>query len=231
MIAGGSVTATGGNYAAGIGTGDFTSSCGNIAIAGGSVTATGGRNGAGIGSGDDSSSCGDITIGADIVRVEATRGDENAAPIGKGAGDEASCGTVTVDSSLTDDRGSPTRTITGGGSSSDYAAWATANGVSGDWDDADANGVANAFRYAFNKPSGAFTDPVLLDITFNAQGRAVILTPPLVNTTGFTFTIGASDNVDGTGNAASYPLNASGETVIDETGKTTRFFRLRAVTQ
>jgi hypothetical protein len=37
--------------------------------------------------------------------------------------------------------------------------------------------------------------------------------------------------VDGTGNAASYPLNASGETVIDETGKATRFFRLRAVTQ
>ena len=103
--------------------------------------------------------------------------------------------------------------------------------MSGAWDEVDANGVANVFRYAFNKPTGAFTDPVLIDITFNAQGKAVILTPPLVNTAGFTFTIGASDNVDGTGNAASYPLNASGETVIDETGKTTRFFRLRAVTQ
>ena len=227
-ITGGQVTATGGTYAAGIGTGDFTSSCGDITITGGSVTATGGRNGAGIGSGDDSSSCGTITIGADIVRVEATRGDENAAPIGKGAGDEASCGTVTVDSSLTDDNGSPTRTITGGGSSSDYAAWATANGVSGDWDDADANGVANAFRYAFNKPSGAFTDPVLLDITFNAQGRAVILTPPLVNNAGFSFKVKASDNPDGTGNVASYPLNVAGETVIDETGKEARFFRLTA---
>ena len=103
--------------------------------------------------------------------------------------------------------------------------------MSGAWNDTDANGVANVFRYAFNKPTGAFTDPVLLDIAFNEQGKAVILTPPLVNTDGFTFTIGASDNVDGTGNAASYPLNASGETVIDETGKTTRFFRLRAVTQ
>ena len=115
--------------------------------------------------------------------------------------------------------------------SGSYAAWATANGVSGAWDAVDANGIANVFRYAFNKPTGAFSEPVLLDITFNEQGKAVILTPPLVNSAGFTFTIGASDNVDGTGNAASYPLNASGETVIDETGKTTRFFRLRAVTQ
>jgi hypothetical protein len=36
------------------------------------------------------------------------------------------------------------------------------------------------------------------------------------------------DNVGGTGNATAYPLHPSGETVIDETGKTTRFFRLRA---
>ena len=144
------------------------------------MTATGGTNGTGIGSADDTSSCGAITIGANIVQIVATCGSDSANPIGKGGGDEASCGTVTVDSSLTDDNGSPTRTITGGGSSSDYAAWATANGVLGDWDDADANGVANVFRYAFDKPTGAFTDPVLLDITFNAQGRAVILTPPLV---------------------------------------------------
>ena len=112
-----------------------------------------------------------------------------------------------------------------------YDSWATENGVSGEWNAVDASGVANVFRYAFNKPSGAFTDPVLLDIAFNEQGKAVILTPPLVNTDGFTFTIEASDNVGGTGNAASYPLDASGETVIDETGKTTRFFRLKAVAQ
>jgi hypothetical protein len=40
-----------------------------------------------------------------------------------------------------------------------------------------------------------------------------------------------ADNVGGTGNVASYPLNASGETAIDETGKAGRFFRLRAVEQ
>ena len=112
-----------------------------------------------------------------------------------------------------------------------YATWATENGVSGAWDAVDATGIANVFRYAFNKSTGAFTTPPLLDITFNAAGKAVVKTPPLVNGAGFTFTIEASDNPDGTGNAASYPLSASGETVIDETGKTTRFFRLRAVAQ
>ena len=229
-IEGGTITAIGGGRCAGIGGGNSGSTCGDIEILGGTITATGGDYGAGIGGGDVGS-CGDITIGAGVTRVVATAGaGYGTQPIG--GGDEAvSCGDVTVDPSLTDDRGSPTRTITGGGSSSDYAAWAAANGVLGDWDDADANGVANVFRYAFNKPSGAFSEPVLLDIRFNEQGKAVILTPQLVNTAGFTFTIGASDNVDGTENAASYPLDASGETVIDETGKTTRFFRLRAVTQ
>ena len=224
--------------AAGIGGGCTTSfsriNCGSISIAGGTVIATGGTRSAGIGSAYRGT-CGDITIGAGITRVVATRGyvedgiEDPVEPIGAGLGGNR--GTVTVDSSLNDDNGSPTRTITGGSSGSGYAAWAAANGVSGAWDAVDASGVANVFRYAFNKPSGAFTDPVLIDITFNAQGKAVILTPPLVNTDGFTFTIEATDNVDGTGNAASYPLNASGETVIDETGKTTRFFRLRAVTQ
>ena len=111
-ISGGNVTATGGDGAAGIGTGDFGSRCGDITITGGSVTATGGSRGAGIGSASDSSSCGDITIGAGIVQVVATRGSDSANPLGKGAGDEASCGTVTVDQSLDDDEGSPTRTIT-----------------------------------------------------------------------------------------------------------------------
>ena len=161
-ITGGSVTATGGGYAAGIGTGDLSSSCGDITITGGSVTATGGTNGTGIGSADDTSSCGAITIGANIVQIVATCGSGSANPIGKGGGDEASCGTVTVDSSLTDDNGSPTRTITGGGSGSGYAAWAAANGVSGAWDAVDASGVANVFRYAFDKPTGLFTEPVLI---------------------------------------------------------------------
>ena len=77
-------------------------------------------------------------------------------------------------------------------------------------------------------PTGDFA---LLGIAFNDDGKAVILTPPLVNTSGFTFTVVVSDNVNGTGNSATYDLDASGETVINETGKTRRFFRLRAVEQ
>jgi hypothetical protein len=153
---------------------------------------------------------------------------ESVEPIGHG--DEYStCVTVTVASGLSDDHGASTRTITSGGSSSRYATWASRWQL-GAWNATDANGIANVFRYAFNKPPtlGNFT---LLDITFDANGRAVIVTPPLVNTTGFTFTIEASDNLDGTGTAASYSLSASGETTIPETGKTKRFFRLKAVEQ
>lgn len=45
-----------------------------------------------------------------------------------------------------------------------YEIWAAANGISGAWDETDALGVHNVFRYAFGKPTGAFEDPVMLDI-------------------------------------------------------------------
>ena len=108
-----------------------------------------------------------------------------------------------------------------------YADWAALHGL-GAWDAADARGIHNVFRYAFNVPTGDFA---LLGIAFNDDGKAVILTPPLVNTSGFTFSVVVSDNVNGTGNSATYDLDASGETVINETGKSRRFFRLRAVEQ
>ena len=109
-----------------------------------------------------------------------------------------------------------------------YENWAAANGVAGAWDATDASGIHNVFRYLFNVPTGDFA---LLGIAFNDDGKAVILTPPLVNTSGFTFSVVVSDNVNGTGNSATYDLDASGETVINETGKPRRFFRLRAVEQ
>ena len=93
-INGGIVTATGGEHAAGIGS-DYESSCGDITISGGTVTATGGNGGAGIGSGW-SSSCGNITITDGVTRVTATKGDNCDNAIGKGHGDIATCGTVTI---------------------------------------------------------------------------------------------------------------------------------------
>ncbi len=96
-IEGGTITATGGTYAAGIGAAS-RSSCGNITISGGTITATGGKRAPGIGSGSfdymevESSSCGNITISG--AHVTATKGRESPNSIGKGSG--ASCGTVTI---------------------------------------------------------------------------------------------------------------------------------------
>ena len=55
----------------------------------------------------------------------------------------------------------------------------------------------------------------------------VITTPPLVNSEGYTFSILATDTLDGTGTSATYPLNASGRTEIPASDKPARFFRLR----
>jgi hypothetical protein len=96
-IQGGTITATGGTGAAGIGAAS-RSSCGNITISGGTITATGGEYAAGIGSGGydywnlDNSSCGNITISG--AHVTATKGGGSPNSIGKGYG--ASCGTVTI---------------------------------------------------------------------------------------------------------------------------------------
>ena len=86
------MTATGGEGGAGIGSGNYYSSCGAITITGGIVTATGGKLVAGIGSGTSYSSCGDITITGGIVT--ATGGD-NGAGIGSGYF-ESSCGAITI---------------------------------------------------------------------------------------------------------------------------------------
>lgn len=72
-------------------------------------------------------------------------------------------------------------------------------------------------------------DFALIGIEFNDAGKAVIVTPPLVNSDGFALLVVASDALDGTGNAATYPLEEDGTTLISEVMSSTRFFRLRAV--
>ena len=85
----GSLTATGGNICAGIGSGLY-GTCGNIALSGGSVTATGGYGGAGIGTGKNGA-CGNITISGG--RVTAMGGGDAA---GIGSGFAGTCGNITV---------------------------------------------------------------------------------------------------------------------------------------
>ena len=99
-IEGGSITAKGGDYAAGIGSGNSDeSSCGDILITGGTVEAEGGVGAAGIGGGYDAT-CLDITITSGVTKVTATAGNLAPNSIGKGYGDNAKCGAVTVGCTL-----------------------------------------------------------------------------------------------------------------------------------
>jgi hypothetical protein len=93
-ISGGTVTARGGQLGAGIGTG-AGGTCGNIIITGGTIKATGVSGGAGIGSGDNGK-FESINITDGITKVEAIRQTYSAEPIGKGTSDKGS-GTVTID--------------------------------------------------------------------------------------------------------------------------------------
>lgn len=101
IISGGTVTATGGTWAAGIGSGGNGCSCGTITISSGTVTATGGQYAAGIGSGYNASSCGAITISGGTV--EATGGNDGAygnAGVGIGSSDFSSCGAITIQNTV-----------------------------------------------------------------------------------------------------------------------------------
>ena len=99
-INGGTINATGGYDAAGIGAGGPYSECGNILITGGTVTATGGgSNAAGIGtgcgfsSGTKSSICGNITITCGTI--SATKSGSGASH-SIGIGKYGTCGIVTI---------------------------------------------------------------------------------------------------------------------------------------
>ena len=239
VIESGMIYAIGGTYCAGIGSGypyKVAVACGSITVNGGMVNAIGGNRAAGIGGGYGGQ-CGTVTIGSGITSVEATRGTLLSGDVVHPIGSLQSSvwQDPVVDSSLNDTttQDGRTRSITpGGGSYGSYVEWIVDNGLSGDWDDVDASGVANVFRYAFDVPTGDFGKndvPPLLSITFDEYGRVVILTPELVNDAGFTFTIEASDNLDGTGNRASTLLDPSGRTqVVEPTLSAKRFFRLKA---
>ncbi len=94
----GSLTATGGNSGAGIGTDGVNSgtlSGGNIVINGGTINATGGKYGAGIGTGradQATNTCGDITINGGTVNAQG--GTNGGAGIGTGLSNQTPSGTA-----------------------------------------------------------------------------------------------------------------------------------------
>ena len=92
----GTLDATGGNNAAGIG-GSQALACGNITITGGTVTAKGGNYAAGIGGGYGGayqSACGDIIISGGTITAT---GGKFASGIGSG-NSRSSCGDITISS-------------------------------------------------------------------------------------------------------------------------------------
>lgn len=111
----------------------------------------------------------------------------------------------------------------------DYAAWSEGNGISGAWNATDDLGVHNVFRYAFDD-TNAVPDPPFLSIAFDADGRPLVLTPPVANVKGFSFSLLATDDLGGT-NAVPYPLDPSGTNAIPGEIAPARFFRLKATEQ
>ena len=102
VINSGEIHATGGYYAAGIGSGHGTytdaASCGTITIHGGTIEARGGYGGAGIGGGAGRSSYSSITI--DGGNVSAYGGTSYGAGIGSG-GSNTSAGPITISGAST----------------------------------------------------------------------------------------------------------------------------------
>ena len=122
-ISDGSVTATGGAYAAGIGSG-YKSTCGNITICGGTVTATGGTYAAGIGSGDNSSTCGNITISGGTVTATG-----NLYGAGIGSGDNSTCGNITISGGTVTAKGSRYAAGIGSGRYGKFASITITGGI------------------------------------------------------------------------------------------------------
>ena len=92
IIHGGTITAEGGDYGAGIGGAD-QGNAGNITIYGGTIKADGGKEAAGIGSGDDcgAASAGNITIYGGTIKAW---GGANSAAIG--GGEESNGATIRI---------------------------------------------------------------------------------------------------------------------------------------
>ena len=107
-----------------------------------------------------------------------------------------------------------------------YEIWAAANGVAGAWDETDASGIHNVFRYVFGQPTGAFTNPPLIDIEIE-DGNAVVKTPPVSNTVGFAVSVVESSDVVGSAVTRRKTLDATGRTEFAMgSAASSRFYRL-----
>ena len=106
-----------------------------------------------------------------------------------------------------------------------YAAWAAENGIAGAWNEMDEGGIYNVFRYLFDEPTG---DIRIIDISFDAEGNVVIMTPPVKNPEGFAVSVVESSDVAGAAVTRRKPLDATGRTEFSMGSAASRFYRLSA---
>lgn len=106
-----------------------------------------------------------------------------------------------------------------------YAAWAEANGVTGEMGDKDANGIYNAFRYVFGQPTGDFALIAGIDV---GESEVVITTPAVANSDGVTVSVVESSDLAGETVTATKAVDASGSTEFTKSAETPRFYRLKA---
>ena len=233
---------------------------GSIYIVGGAVTAYGGIGAAAIGSSDfrGANEYTRLEIGPDVVKVVAAAPGgtfygvayqhshligpaDSCRSASQGGGFSIDPSLVAVDTEMELPYYDTTqtylvRTLAPDRIGAAFDAWkaeqnAQGANLSGAWDATDANGVANAFRYVFDRADAAFAGVVIIGFEADGEGAVAIQTLPIVNGKEFfTFTIVASDNADGTGNVMEYPLSVDdpeGITIIEEEYNPHRFFRIR----
>ena len=121
-----------------------------------------------------------------------------------------------------------------GGAESGYGAWAVSAGLGGKGTAAMMGGyglddkVANAFIYAFGD---AATNAPLMTISFDANGKPVVTTPPLVRTEGVTLKLLSSvDLGDWTSAGESEIISDPGGNVVAFPSETSsrKFYKLVA---
>ena len=156
----GSLTANGGDYAAGIGGGQNTD-CGRINISGGNITATSSMMGAGIGSGQGRS-CAGITISGGTVVATCSQGGT-----GIGSGNEGSCGDITISGGTVTANGGAGAAGIGSGLAMAYTASCTNITISGGT--VTANGGDNAAGIG-SGCGASCTDITISGGTVNATG-------------------------------------------------------------
>ena len=120
--------------------------------------------------------------------------------------------------------------VTAGGSLVGYNAWAAVNGLGADSQEDVTDGQPNLIRYAFDKPTGAFSP--ITGISFDANGKPVVNVLPLSAAAKDYVTVKVLSTTDLSdwSNAEEVELrvDSNGEIAFPDHGAAARFYRVKA---